>query len=431
MFTQLREITTRAISRIFGPPASHNTATLWSIFFQSYAGVPVDANTALNYSGVWACTFKIADTFAATPRILYRKQSQRVRTEADDTSLYYMLRYAVNPEMSAFDFFRAIKAHELNWGNGYAEIERNPMGKAVALWLIPPYRVHPARSASGTLGYVVTLPDNTKRGVLARDMLHFRGPSFDGIEGYGRVEIARQAIALGIATERYGATFFRRGGVPDAYISRPAEAPKWSKKGRERFRETFEGLHTGLEKSHRMAILEEGMEIKTVGLPPETAQMLQTRRFQIEEIARFYDIPLHMLKMMDRSTFNNIEQQNREFLDLTMEPHFDSTEQELNRKLLLTTQEQNTYCIDHDTRKLGRGDSNTRWTNYRTALTFGVMSPDEVRYEEGLNPIDGGRGNVYFYPLNENILGEQSNATGTQNTNPDNPPEQSGNPQQG
>lgn len=414
---RLVNIMTRAINRIIGPATSHNVANYWFPGEQVKAGVRVNENTAWNCSAVFAATEKLSNMYAATPIVLYRKEGSK-RIEAEDKHLHYLLKWQPNVGTTAYNWKKLAMIHYLMKGNALTEIERDQTGKPVNLYGLNPDHVYPVLDDSqrAIYGYVVEQPNTEPRAIPARNMLHWMGPTFNGYWGLGRIELAKESIGGSIAQQNYGNTFYRNGASLSGVLSRPAGSPRLTTKAKRRLRDDFERLHQGVDKAHRTAVLEDGMEYKPISVSPEQAQFLESRKFSVEEIARWFDVPLHMLKAMDRSTFNNIEHQSGEFVAFAMEPHYENTEQQYNTKLLLTEQEYNSYVIDHDTRKILDGDKATRFKCYDIGIRSGMYCPDECREKEGDNPIRDGFGSRYMVPLNTMVVGED-NAKGNQDPN--------------
>lgn len=364
------------------------------------AGVPVTPATALASTAVFGCIRILAETVASLPLLVYRRREGGGKDRAPDHPLYSVLHDVANAEMTSFTLRETLMGHVCGWGNCYAEIETNNAGDIVGLW---PLRPEPERMrlerVSGKLVYIVTLPDKLglpPQGLPAERVLHIRSLGSDGLTGYSPITLARQAIGLGLATEEFGARFFGNGAEPGSVLQHPG---KLSPEAHQRLRESWEMRHQGLERSHRVAILEEGMKIEKIGIPPEDAQFLQTRRYQLEEVARLYRIPLHMLQDLERATFSNIEHQSIGFGVYTMLPWFARWEQEMMR-VLLTPAERKTHLIEFLVDGLLRGDAMSRNQAYATGVQWGWLSPDDVRERENMNPLPNGQGQVYYMPLN-------------------------------
>jgi HK97 family phage portal protein len=357
------------------------------------SGVTVNENTALKSTAVFACVRILAETVASLPLPVYRRLPGGGKERATDHYLYPLLHDQPNPEMTSFEFRETLMGHLALWGNAYAEIQRNGAGEVVALWPLRPDRMRVSRDDQG-LQYKYTLPDGTTAVLRQRNIMHIRGLSGDGLVGYSPIRMAREAIGLALATEEFGARFFGQGSRPSGVLEHPG---KLSKEAKENLRESWERMHSGLSGAHRIAILEEGMKWTQIGIPPEDAQFLETRKFQVTEIARIFRIPPHMLADLERATFSNIEHQSIEFVVHTIRPWLVRWEQAFKRDLFLPG-EREIYFAEFLVDGLLRGDIESRYRAYATARQWGWMSANDVRELENMNPIPGG--DVYLIPLN-------------------------------
>lgn len=376
------------------------------------SGVNVDENTALTYSACWAAVNRISSTIASLPCLTYQSDSKSVggsRQKADRHPVAPLLRWAPNPEMSSMSFFETVIAHMLTWGNGYAEIELTGAGQPYALWPIAPNRVKVERDkVSRQLIYKVRRGENSssREDVLQPfQMLHLAGLGFDGVVGYSVIRMARESMGLGMAAEQFGQAFFGNGASAAGMLSHPSQL---GDDARTRLRQDWERLHRGPGNAGRVAVLEEGMTYTPLSIPPDDAQFLQTRQFQVSEVARWYGIPAHLIGDLTRSTNNNIEQQGEEFLMYCLRPWLVRIELELRRKLLSPADLADGYFQEFDTRELLRGATADRFTAWGKAITDGWMSVNEVRHEENLAPVVGGE--LYRFPLNVTTLDKQAAA---------------------
>ena len=360
---------------------------------QTASGALVDESTALNYSAVFACVRILAETLASVPWVLF-EQRGRSKERARNHPLYQLLHTMPNPEMSSFEFRETLMGHLGTWGNAFAQVEFDQRGAVTALWPLRPDRMT-VRRENGALVYEYKKPKAViPHTLLPEQVFHVRGLGSDGLVGYSPIALARQTIGLGLSTETYGGTFFGNGARPGGVLEHPGQL---NDKAYTRLKESWEKRHSGAENANRMAILEEGMKYHEIGVPPEEAQFLETRTFQVREIARWYRIPPHMLADLDRATFSNIEHLSLEFLQFTMLPWFVRWEQAVTRSLLLTS-ERERYYAQFVVAGLLRGDIQSRYQAYATARQNGWMSANDIRELEDQNPVDGG--DVYLVPLN-------------------------------
>jgi HK97 family phage portal protein len=316
------------------------------------------------------------------------------KKQATDKTLYRILHDKPNPFLSAMQFRETMMAHILTWGNGYAEIVRSAIGDVVQLWPITPDRVRIDWEDSQPVYYIRV---DTKEIPLHRDkILHISGLGFDGVQGYSVISMARQAIGLGMAMEEFGARYFGAGTHPGAIVSHPG---KLSAQAHDNLKVDLQTKYAGLGQSHRLLLLEEGMKLENLGIPPEDSQFLESRTFQIPEIARWFNLPPHKLKDLTKSSFNNIESEQISFVTDSILPWLVRCEQAYNMQLLSENEQyrQRLY-FKHNVEGLLRGNSVDRAMFYKEMFYIGAMSPNDIRAKEDLDPIDGG--DEYFVPVN-------------------------------
>jgi len=360
----------------------------------------VTPDNALEVTAVFAAVRILAESVASLPLPLYRRvqlNGRQGKERARAHPLYRILHDAPNSEMSSFTFRETLMGHVTTWGNAYAEIEVNNAGDVAALWPLRVDKMERIAREAGRLKYYYRLPDSIGSTLIKLDadrIFHVKGLSSNGLQGYSPIQLARQAVGLALSTEEFGGRFFANGARPGVVLEHPGEL---SKEAHERLKSSWEERHQGLEHAHRVAILEEGMTVKEVGLPPESAQFLQTRKFQLNEIARMFRIPPHMLADLDRATFGNIEHQSIEFVMHTLRPWLVRWEQEIWRTLLTPTERQSLFA-EHLVDALLRGDIAARYQAYATGRQNGWLSANDIREFENQNPIAGG--DVYLVPLN-------------------------------
>lgn len=364
----------------------------------SYTGVNVNDDTAMTYGAVFAAIRLLAWSTAMLPLITYQ-QKGRGRVRAVDHPLYPLLKEEANPEMTAFDFRSTIMSHAVGRGNGYAEIAWSNAGEPLALWPLNPAKMTPER-VNGQLRYLYQLPDGTTANLPSWRVHHIRGLSGNGIVGYSPIRLAMQAIGLGLATEEFGSRFFGNGARPGLIVKHPGQLSDTAFKN---LQKSFNADHQGLSNSHRIKILEEGMDIETVGVPPEEAQFLETRKFQVTEVARWFNVPPHMIADMSGATFSNIEEQAIHFVTHSLGAWLTNSEQALRRDLM-TAPEKKVLTIEYLRDALLIAKTLDRYTANNMAIQGGWKSPNEVRIQENLNPYEGG--DTYLLPLNMTPAGE-------------------------
>ena len=368
----------------------------------SSAGKSVTERSAMQMTAVYSCVRILAEAVAGLPLHFYKYNEDGSKTKAIDNNLYHLLHDEPNPEMSSFVFRETLMTHLLLWGNAYAQIIRNGKGEIIALYPLMPNKMSVDRDENGHLyySYQRSQEEGKEAGTVilsTRDVLHIPGLGFDGLVGYSPIAMAKNAIGLAIATEEYGAKFFANGAAPSGVLEHPGTI-----KDPARLRENWNSTFGGSANSGKVAVLEEGMKYTPISISPEQAQFLETRKFQINEIARIFRVPPHMVGDLEKSSFSNIEQQSLEFVKYTLDPWIIRWEQSLNRALL-NIEEKKTYFFKFNVEGLLRGDYQSRMAGYATARQNGWMSANDIRELENLDkisPEDGGD----LYLINGNML---------------------------
>ena len=363
----------------------------YSFFFgRTASGKAVNARSAMQTTAVYACVRILAEAIAGLPLQFYRYMPDGGKEKATDHPIYYLLHTEPNPEMTSFVFRETLMSHLLLWGNAYAQIIRDGAGRVLALYPLLPSRMSVDRTSSGQLYYEY----RTETGSVVlypQDVLHIPGLGFDGLIGYSPVAMAKNAIGMAIACEEYGASFFANGANPGGVLEHPGVV-----KDPKRVRESWNSVYQGSANAHRIAVLEEGMKFQAVGIPPEQAQFLETRKFQINEIARIFRVPPHMVGDLEKSSFSNIEQQSLEFVKYTLDPWVVRWEQAIQKSLFLPS-EKRTYFVRFNVDGLLRGDYQSRMNGYSVGRQNGWLSSNDIREMEDMNriPVELG-GDLYL-----------------------------------
>ncbi len=369
------------------------------LFGRTTSGKPVNERTAMQTTAVYACVRILAEAVASLPLHVYEYQDDGGKKLVHDHPLYYLLHDEPNPEMTSFVFRETLMSHLLIWGNAYAQIIRDGAGRVLGLYPLLPDKMEVQRDDKGNIYYVYSRnsdenPMFKEYGNIklkAEDVLHIPGLGFDGLIGYSPIAMAKNAVGMTLACEEYGASFFANGANPGGVLEHPGVLKDPSK-----VRESWNSVYRGVSNAHKIAVLEEGMKYQQIGIPPEEAQFLETRKFQINEIARLYRIPPHMVGDLDKSSFSNIEQQSLEFVKYTLDPWVIRWEQSLQRSLLLPG-EKGKYFIKLNVDGLLRGDYQSRMNGYAVGRQNGWFSANDIREMENMNPIpDEEGGNLYL-----------------------------------
>lgn len=369
------------------------------LFGRTTSGKPVNERTAMQTTAVYSCVRILAEAIASLPLHVYEYQDDGGKKLVHDHPLYYLLHDEPNPEMTSFVFRETLMSHLLIWGNAYAQIIRDGAGRVLGLYPLLPDKMEVQRDDRGNIYYVYSRnsdenPMFKEYGNIklkAEDVLHIPGLGFDGLIGYSPIAMAKNAVGMTLACEEYGASFFANGANPGGVLEHPGVLKDPSK-----VRESWNSVYRGVNNAHKIAVLEEGMKYQQIGIPPEEAQFLETRKFQINEIARLYRIPPHMVGDLDKSSFSNIEQQSLEFVKYTLDPWVIRWEQSLQRSLLLPG-EKGKYFIKLNVDGLLRGDYQSRMNGYAVGRQNGWFSANDIREMENMNPIpDEEGGNLYL-----------------------------------
>lgn len=370
----------------------------------STAGKYVNERSAMQMTAVYSCVRILAEAVAGLPLHIYRYTESGGKEKANDHPLYLLLHDEPNPEMSSFVFRETLMTHLLLWGNAYAQIIRNGKNEVIALYPLMPNKMEVDRDEHGQLYYKYQrsndeAPTMDGSSVILKpcDVLHIPGLGFDGLVGYSPIAMAKNAIGMAIACEEFGAKFFANGAAPSGVLEHPGTI-----KDPSRVRDAWQSQFGGSSNSGKVAVLEEGMKYTPISISPEQAQFLETRKFQINEIARIFRVPPHMVGDLEKSSFSNIEQQSLEFVKYTLDPWVIRWEQSIMRSLL-SPEEKKTYFAKFNLDGLLRGDYQSRMNGYAIGRQNGWMSANDIRELENLDriPTDEG-GDLYL--INGNML---------------------------
>ncbi|MCD8106876.1 MAG: phage portal protein [Oscillospiraceae bacterium] len=383
-------------------PKDSTAGSTWMFRFgSSSSNKLVTERSSMQVAAVYACVRVLSEAVAQLPLHLYQYTGDGNKEKALDHPLYRLLHDEPNPEMSSFVYREAEMCHLLLWGNAYSQIIRNGKGEVVALYPLMPNRMTVSRDDKGRLYYEYTISDDdapqVKKTVLSpSEVLHIPGLGFDGLVGYSPIAVAKNAIGLSIATEEYGAKFFANGATPGGILEYSGVI-----KDPDAVREAWNKGFGGSGNSSKVAVLEEGMKYTPISISPDEAQFLDTRKFQISEIARIFRVPPHLIGDLEHSTFSNIEQQSLEFVTYSLQPWLVRWEQGICRALL-SEDEKKDYFAKFNVDGLLRGDYQSRMSGYATARQNGWMSANDIRELENLDRIpaeDGGD----LYLINGNM----------------------------
>lgn len=392
------------LKRQRGEPKNKYEGNDFSLLFgRTTSGKTVNERTALQTTAVYACVRILSETIASLPLHVYR-YTEGGKAKDTEHVLYTLLHDEPNPDMTSFVFRETLMSHLLIWGNAYSQILRDRSGQVIGLYPLLPDQMSVHRSEKGKLYYVYNRyeednPNFQEKGSIVlsqEEVLHIPGLGFDGLIGYSPIALAKNAVGMTLACEEYGASFFGNGANPGGVLEHPGILKDPGK-----VRDSWNAVYQGTRNAHKVAVLEEGMSYKQIGIPPEEAQFLETRKFQVNEIARLFRIPPHMVGDLEKSSFSNIEQQSLEFVKYTLDPWVVRFEQAFKKSLLLP-EEKKTHFIKFNVDGLLRGDYQSRMNGYAIGRQNGWLSTNDIRELEELNPISPEEGGD-LYLINGNM----------------------------
>jgi HK97 family phage portal protein len=349
----------------------------------------IDNDKALTLTAVWCAIRLLSESVSSLPCSVYTKQPNGDKLEDSKNRIYDLIKYRPNRYQNKITFFEYIMMSICTDGNSYVQIVRDGSGRPSQLIPISPDTVDVVIN-DGELFYQI---DSV--GILdSADVLHFKTLTDNGIDGISPIDQCKKALSWGLNVEEFGSTFFKNGAKPSSVLSTDRAL---SEQAIERLKNSFKNTYSQLKNSNSTIILEEGLTFKPISISPDQAQFISSRQFSIEEVARIFNIPPHMLKDLSKSSFNNIEMQSQEFVTYTLMPYITRIENEMNYKLFRTNEVGKTF-IEFNVNALLRGDVKSRNEAYKTAITNGYMSINEVRQKENLNSIEGG--DKHFMQMN-------------------------------
>jgi len=348
-----------------------------------------DSDKALTLTSVWNAIRLLSESVSSLPITVYKKENNGDKVEDVNNRIYNLIKFKPNNFQNKITFFEYVMFSVLTDGNAYVQIVRDNSANPVQLIPLNPSNVN-IFIKENELFYQMD-----GGSVLdSADVLHIKLITDNGIEGLSPIDQCAKAINWNLSIEEFGSTFFKNGAKPSSVLSTDRAL---SETAIERLKNSFNSSYAKLKSSNSTIILEEGLTFKPISISPEQAQFLASRQFGIEEIARIFNIPPHMLKDLSKSSFNNIEMQSQEYVTYTLMPYLTRIEQEMNLKLFRTNELGKTF-VEFNVNGLLRGDVKTRNEAYKTAIQNGYMSINEVRQKENLNSIEGG--DQHFIQMN-------------------------------
>ena len=374
------------ITNVFIPPKTQKRdLSLNSIFPDANV---FDTDKALTLTAVWCAIRLLAESVSSLPISVYTKQTNGDKLEDTKSPIYKLVKFKPNYYQNKITFFEFIMLSICTEGNSYVQIVRNNSGTPVQLICLDPSNVTVVVNNNEVFYQI-------DGGVLdSSDILHFKTITDDGVTGLSPIDQCAKALNWGVSLEEFGSTFFSNGAKPSSILQTDRAL---SDTALQRLKTSFNNNYGKLKNSNSTIVLEEGLTFKPISISPEQAQFLSSRQFSIEEVARIFNVPPHMLKDLSKSSFNNIEMQSQEFVTYTLMPYITRIEQEMNLKLFRTNELGKTF-VEFNVNGLLRGDVKSRTEAYKTAITNGYMSINEVRQKENMNSIEGG--DKHFMQMN-------------------------------
>jgi len=385
------------------------------------AGPTITDASALTISTVWGCVRAISEDVARLPFKVYQRTGAG-KKELPEHPLRELLNLRPNDETSSFLLRESMTANTLLAGNSYGEIERDGAGRPVALWPLPGPKMKVDRDpATGSPRYTVQKASGSSVVLEPDQVLHLRGMG-DTLMGISVVGKARESFGMTLAAEEFGARFFGQGARPSGVLKHPG---RLEKAARENLQKSFQDLYSGPQAVGRTVVLQEGMEWSSTAIPPEDAQFLETRQFQVPEICRWFRMKPHKVADLSRATFSNIEQQDLEYVGDCLMGWLVRWEQEVSLKLLSEKERRAGVFVEHVVAGLLRGDLKSRYESYAVARQWGWMNPNDVLRLENMNPLPGDQGELYLVPVNmttpEKLKAPSDTNTPSGDTKPPNP----------
>lgn len=367
------------------------------------SGSTITQSGALGISAVWRAVWVLSSTLAQLPLHVYHRIPSG-KELAPDHAYYHLLHDQVNPRMTSFQWRLTTMAHAVTWGNGYSEKVRDGTGRVVELWPLRPdrmtVRLDPTPDGRGKLVYAYRRANGTVNEVDPERILHVRGLGYDGLIGYSVVTMARNSLGLTKAAEDYGSRTFKSNARPGLILTHPS---RLSDPARDNLLNSVRDNYEGAANAGKTMLLEEGIVPTTIGFQPDDAQFLETRKFQVTEIARWFGVQPHRLFDLDRATFSNIEAQGIEWVQ-DFGAWTENFEQEFTAQLFEPDGDRDHFA-EFNVDGLLRGDSAARVALYNGLWNMGSINPDEIRAKENLNPVPDGQGKAFYVPLNVKAVG--------------------------
>lgn len=367
----------------------------------SSSGMPVNADTAMNFSAFFDGVMQISQTIASCPTILYKMAGEFEKNPWKTHTIYKLFLGKVNPFMDYFTWKERMQHHAIMWGNAYSFIQRDGGLRPIAFWPLNPARMDikvDYESETPSVIYIYRPLKGEPIEYRQDQIFHLKGFGFDPFKGYSLLELAREAIGLGLSQQAFTGTFTANGTHLGGVLATGTKV--LSDEARERLKKQIAEMHAGVENAGKVLLLEEGMDFKPFAMPLADAQFLESKVFEIAEIARFLNISPYKLKDYSKATFSNIEHLGIEYATDTIRPWAERWEAAINTQLLTETESLRAFA-EFDLTAITRGDFKTQMEALGVARQNGAVNADEFRYRMNMNPIEDKRvGKQYWRPKN-------------------------------
>lgn len=375
-----------------------NFLKLYSENATTNTGIKITEKSAMQHSVVYACVKVLSESISSLPLVLYKEEENGNRTKAKDHELYYLLNTQPNDEVTTMQWRETMISNICLNGNHFTQIIKNGAGKIMQLWGLDTSRITAKRlQSTGEIVFIYNYSFDSKQREVKEvafkfdEILNIAGLSFDGICGISPIGYERESISLSIAMEQFGSKFFGNSASPSGIFSIQGEL---SDGAFQRMKQDFETSYAGMKNHNKPMILEGGAVFSPITMTNTDSQFLEGRRYQKEDIAMLYRVPLHMLNDLAKASYNSIEQLSLSFVTYTLSPWLVRIEQCMNRDLLTESEKKAGYYIKHNLSALLRGDSKTRFENYDKAIKSGIYTINDVLDKEDMNKIDSDVGDM-------------------------------------
>lgn len=366
----------------------------------------ITQETALEVTACYACVKLLAEQIAIIPVNVYQDEKNQGRLKRKDHAVHRLLNIEPNPYMTAYNFWMALMVQKLLTGFGYAEVERDRKTKEpIALWPVPTKYVTKKKNSRGEPVYEIKINSDKAKTIAYGNMIEIQGMTPDGYSVYEPIQLLKNALGLSRSAELFSKEYFEEGTHPSGVITYPG-ALRGEKQ--EEFKKQIKQAYGGLGKHHRVMLMEDGMKFERIAAPPNEGQMFESRKFQVIEIARFFNVPPHKIMELDRATWGNMEESNIQFINDSLLPHLINNQQSIYQTLLFDFEKREGLYVEYDLNNLLRGRLQDRFNSYALARQWGWLNVNEIRAKENMPDI-GPQGDVYIEPMNMREAGEGGN----------------------